>query len=118
MKTKDKIKGRIGQPVEITPVSFRPEHHQRRWKSSIRLKWLLNATLATILILLCAAAWFVFTSRQVVIQIVPEPDRISIDGGIATPKIGAYYLMRPGRYSLEAARQCFKLLNKRFVVGD
>jgi len=61
-ETKDKIKDRIGQPVEITPVSFRPEHHQRRWKSSIRLKWLLNATLATTLILLCAAAWFVFTA--------------------------------------------------------
>jgi formylglycine-generating enzyme required for sulfatase activity len=116
-ETKDKIKDRIGQPVEITPVSFRPEHHQRRWKSSIRLKWLLNATLATTLILLCAAAWFVFTARQVVIQIVPEPDRISIDGGIASPKIGAYYLMRPGKYTLQAARLCFQPLNKRFVVG-
>ncbi|MBW2707366.1 MAG: PEGA domain-containing protein, partial [Deltaproteobacteria bacterium] len=45
------------------------------------------------------------------------PDRISIDGGIATPKIGAYYLMRPGKYTLQAARQCFQPLNKRFVVG-
>jgi formylglycine-generating enzyme required for sulfatase activity len=53
-----------------------------------------------------------------VIRIDPQPEEISIEGGIAAPKIGAYYMMRPGEYTLEAARQCYKLLNKRFVVDN
>ena len=118
MKTKSGIKGSSGAPVEIRPVSFRPGPNRRPLKSSARLKWLIGAALATVLILLGAAAWFVFTARQVVIRIEPQPEEISIEGGIAAPKIGAYYMMRPGEYTLEAARQCYKLLNKRFVVGD
>ena len=62
--------------------------------------------------------WFVFTARHVAIHIEPQPDNISIKGGIAAPKIGSYFMMRPGEYSLEATRQCFKILNKRIAVGD
>jgi formylglycine-generating enzyme required for sulfatase activity len=116
LKTKSGTKDRSGAPVEIKPVSFRPG--RRPLKSSARLKWLIGAAFAAVLIWLGAAAWFVFTARQVVIRIEPQPEEISIEGGLAAPKIGAYYLMRPGEYTLEAARQCFKLLNKRFVVGD
>jgi formylglycine-generating enzyme required for sulfatase activity len=117
LKIKSGTKDRSGAPVEIKPVSFRPGRGSRPRKSSARLKWLIGAALAAVLILLGAAAWFVFTARQVVIRIEPQPEKISIEGGIAAPKIGAYYLMRPGEYSLEAARRCFNLLNKRFVVG-
>jgi len=118
LKTKSGTKdgARAGAPIEIKPVSFRPG--QRPRKPHARLKWLIGAALAAVLILLGVAAWFVFTARQVVIRIEPQPEEISIEGGIAAPKIGAYYMMRPGEYTLEAARQCFKLLNKRFVVGD
>ncbi len=42
---------------------------------------------------------------------------MSINGGFATPKFGDYYLMRPGKYNLQAARQCFQPLNRPFVVG-
>ena len=117
MKIKSGTKDRSGAPVEIKPVSFRPGRGSRPRKSSARLKWLIGAALAAVLILLGAATWFVFTARQVVLRIEPQPQEISIEGGIAAPKIGAYYLMRPGEYSLEATRQCFNLLNKRFVVG-
>ena len=102
----------------IEPVSFRPGRGGRPLKSSARLKWLIGAVLAAVLVLLSAAAWFVFTARQVVIRIEPQPEEISIEGGIAAPKIGASYMMRPGEYTLEAARQCYELLNQRFVVGD
>ena len=62
--------------------------------------------------------WFVFTARHVAIQIEPQPDNVSIKGGIAAPRIGSYFMMRPGEYSLEATRQCFEMLNQRFAVGD
>ena len=100
----------------IKPISFRPGRRPR--KPHARLKWFIGTALATILVLFCVAAWFVFTARQVVIHIEPPPDKISITGGLAAPKIGAHYLMRPGEYSIEATRQCFKLLAKRFVVSD
>lgn len=118
MKTQSGTKDRTGAPVEIKPISFRPDRGRRPLKASVSLKWVIAAVLAVVLILLGAAAWFVFTARQVVIRIDPQPEEISIEGGIAAPKIGAYYMMRPGEYTLEAARQCFKLLNKRFVVDN
>ena len=118
MKTQSGTKDRTGTPVEITPISFRPDRGRRPLKASVRLKWVIAAVLAVVFILLGAAAWFVFTARQVVIRIDPQPEEISIEGGIAAPKIGAYYMMRPGEYTLEAARQCYKLLNKRFVVDN
>ena len=116
MKAKSGTKDRTGVAVEIKPVSFHPG--RRPLKSSARLKWLIGAGLAAVLILFGVAAWFVFTARQVVIRIEPQPEEISIEGSIAAPKIGAYYMLRPGEYTLEAARQCYKLLKQRFVVGD
>ena len=118
MKTQSGTKDRTGTPVEITPISFRPDRGRRPLKAFVRLKWVIAAVLAVVFILLGAAAWFVFTARQVVIRIDPQPEEIAIEGGIAAPKIGAYYMMRPGEYTLEAARQCFELLNKRFVVDN
>ena len=117
MKTKPGTKDSTAAPVEIKPVSFRPGRFKRPVKSSVRLKGLIGAALATVLILLGTAAWFIFTARQVVIQIDPQAEEMSIEGGIAAPKIGAYYMLRPGEYTLEAERQCYNVLNKRFVVG-
>ena len=118
MKTKSGTKDRTpaSAPIEIKPVSFRPG--QRPRKPHARLKWFIGAALAALLILFGVAAWFVFTARQVVIRIEPQPEEISIEGGLAAPKIGAYYLMRPGEYTFEATRQCFELLKKRFLVSD
>ena len=118
MKTKPGIKERNAQSIEIKPVSFRPGRGSQPLKSSVRLKWVIAAALTVVLILLGAAAWFVFTARQVVIRIEPQPETISIKGGIAAPRIGSYYMVRPGEYTLEAARPCFKPLNKRIVIGD
>jgi formylglycine-generating enzyme required for sulfatase activity len=78
---------------------------------------LLITALGTSLLLLCASAWFVFTARQVVIQIAPEPDQISIRGGFPAPKIGDYYLMRPGEYVLEVTKECFETLQNQILVS-
>jgi formylglycine-generating enzyme required for sulfatase activity len=118
LKSESGTRDSTGAPVVIEPVSFRPGRGGRPLKSSARLKWLIGAVLSAVLVLLSAAAWFVFTARQVVIRIEPQPEEISIEGGIGAPKIGASYMMRPGEYTLEAARQCYELLNQRFVVGD
>jgi len=118
LKPTDKNKEGIGTPVEIKPVSFRPGHRHRGQKSTSRARLIISAVLALFLILLCTSAWFVFTARQVVIRIEPEPSRISIQGGLAAPKFGDHYLLRPGEYRLQAERQCFQLLDEGFSVTD
>jgi formylglycine-generating enzyme required for sulfatase activity len=105
-------------PVEIKPVSFRPYPDRRRSTSSTIIKWSVGTVLAAVFALLCGMVWFVFTARQVLIRIDPEPGRISIQGGLAAPKIKTHYLLLPGSYTLNAARQCFYTLNEAFVVGD
>jgi formylglycine-generating enzyme required for sulfatase activity len=116
IKSGTKNGARAGAPTEIKPVSFRPGRRPR--KSPSPLKWFIASTLGVLLVFLGIAAWFVFTARQVVIRIDPQPEKISIKGGLAAPKIGAYYLIRPGEYTLEASRQCFELLARRFVVDE
>ncbi len=118
MKTKDEDKNRIGTAVEIKPVSFRPGRPDRGLKSTSRTRWIISTALTLILILLCTSAWFVFTARQVVIRIEPQPSRISIQGAMAAPKFGDHYLLRPGEYGLQAERQCFRLLDEGFTVTD
>jgi formylglycine-generating enzyme required for sulfatase activity len=118
LKTKDRNKDRKGTPVAIKPVSFRPGRRRRDQKSSSRKRAIISAALTLLLAILSTSAWFVFTARQVVIRIEPEPSRISIQGGMAAPKFGDHYLLRPGDYSLQAERQCFQLLEEDFTVTE
>ena len=97
--------GHEGKRIVIEPVPFRKEHSRRRSPSPLR--WLVWVVLLLIFSLLTFSAWFVFTARQVVIQMDPVPDRISISGGIFSPSIGSYYLLRPGEYTVRAFKQCY-----------
>lgn len=116
MKSKNDMPGRSGSAVEIKPISFRPGNDQKHSPASGMLKGLLGLALGVFLILLCASAWFVFTARQVVIRIDPKPDYLALKGGLIAPKFGDHYLMRPGDYVLEAAKECFQPLREALVV--
>ena len=107
---------RDGHGIEIEPVPFHMEHYRPRSPSP--LKWLAWTILIVVLCLLAASAWFVFTASQVVVRIDPEPDRISIDGGIFTPRIGSNYLLRPGAYTLKASRPCYHPLEKSIRIAN
>ena len=118
LKDTENRQDRTGTPVEIKPVAFRPGRRPRGRKAASRIKWIISAALALLLILLCTSAWFVFTARQVTIQIGPQPNRISIQGGMPAPKFGDHYLLRPGEYRLQAKLECFQLLEKGLAVTD
>ena len=102
--------------VDIEPVIFHPSHAQPKRKSPLR--WLVWLILMVIFSILCASAWFVFTARQVVIRIEPEPDRISLRGGIIAPRVHSYYLLRPGKYTLSAIKECYRPLEEFIKVAD
>lgn len=120
MKTKDDTRHPKGneEPVEIKPIYFRPARTSRRSASREALKWLLGILVAAVMLLLCVSAWFVFTARRVVIRIEPEPEKIFIRDGIPAPRIGGYFLMRPGDYELKAVKECFQPLEQRLTVTD
>jgi len=101
--------------IKIKPISFHPSHQQPKPKFPLRgLAWLI---LIIIFSTLSAAGWFVFTARQVVIHIEPEPDRISISGGIIAPRLRDYYLLRPGEYTLTALKKCYEPLSQSIKVA-
>jgi formylglycine-generating enzyme required for sulfatase activity len=105
-------------PTKIEPISFRSKPPSKRPKPFKIFKWVVGVLIGVVLIFLCISTWFVFIARQVVIDIEPVPERIVFSGGILTPKIGAYYLMRPGKYTLEALKECFLPLDHTFWVSD
>ena len=104
------------KPIKIEPISFRSRRPSPRVKSFNILKWLACVFLVVVLILLGISAWFVFTARQVVITIAPVPETIVFSGSIPTPRIGDYYLMRPGEYTFTALKECFFPLEHTFRV--
>jgi len=104
--------------VQIKPLSFRSAQGAKRSTAYRMLKWLAPISLGCVLLSLCAAAWFVFTARQVIVQIDPQPDQIRIHGPLPAPRIGSHHLMHPGQYVLEAFKTCFEPLRTPFEVTD
>ncbi|MBW2575598.1 MAG: hypothetical protein JRC88_08940, partial [Deltaproteobacteria bacterium] len=102
------------KPIKIEPVSFRSRRPSPTEKPFNILKWFAGVFLGVILILLGVSAWFVFTARQVVITVAPVPESIALSGSILTPRIGDYYLMRPGEYTFTALKECFFPLEHTF----
>ena len=104
--------------LEIDPIPFRSGRGPKHPKSFIRYGWLIAVAAGIGFALLLASVWFVFTSKQVTIQINPDPDQILIRGGIIAPRFAEYYLLRPGEYNLRAVKLCYQPLEKRFQVTD
>ena len=102
----------------ITPIPYRPADRNRRILPGISLKWLIGTSLVMVLFGLVAIAAVVFTARQVMIQIEPPPVDISIRGGLFTARYGDHYLMRPGKYTIQATKPCYTPLEAQLVVGS
>lgn len=101
----------------IEPAEFRAVSRYRAIGTKTILKWAAAIVVAISLCLMGGSAWFIFTAQQVDIQIEPEPESISIEGGIMAPRLGAHFLMRPGNYSLTADKTCYRKLSHQFQVG-
>jgi formylglycine-generating enzyme required for sulfatase activity len=104
--------------VEIEPIPFRSKRRQGRTKLIVQYRWFLAVTAGLIFVLLSMGVWYVFTAKQVVIRIDPEPDDITIHGSLFAPQVAGYYLLRPGKYTLQVVKECFRPLEYDFEVGD
>ena len=105
-------------PTRIKPISFRSKPPLKKPKPLTNFKGVVGVLIGGALVFLCISMWFVFTARQVVIDIDPVPERIVFSGSMLTPKIGDHHLMRPGKYTLKAFRECFLPLDHTFWVRD
>ena len=108
----------VSQPLKIEPIAFRPDRPRRRTDSLIRYRRFIGLAIGLSFLLLAIAAWFVFTARQIMIQIEPEPDQISISGSLIAPRFGGHYLLRPGSYTLHATKECYFAFEQPFEVGE
>ncbi|MDX1777622.1 MAG: hypothetical protein R3339_01970, partial [Thermodesulfobacteriota bacterium] len=104
------------QEVIIKPIPFRKGHHRPPSKLSSRLKRPLWIMLGVLFIMLSYGVWFVFTAKQMVFQIDPAPDKVSIKGGLLKMRFGSYYLLRPGNYVLKASKQGYHIVKQPFEV--
>jgi formylglycine-generating enzyme required for sulfatase activity len=105
------------ESIEIKPIPIHQDRRPRRPATFILLKWSAWFILAVILVVLALSLWFVFSAKQVTLQIEPEPDTIAVHGGLAAPRLRNYYLLRPGKYTLQAEKACYESLDHSFQVG-
>ncbi len=95
----------------IEPIPFRPGDSFRPRGGLTRVRWLFIGILACLLLFCLYAVIFVFTAQQVSIRINPEPDRISVKGLLFSFHLGGNYLLRPGSYTVRAAKSGYKPLD-------
>jgi formylglycine-generating enzyme required for sulfatase activity len=105
------------QALKIKPVSFRSDRRQQGTASIMRRRWFIGLVVTLSFLLLFSAAWFVFTAKQITIQIEPPPDQISISASLVAPRFGGHFLLRPGKYKLHAVKECYYPLEQPFEVG-
>jgi hypothetical protein len=103
--------------LEITPVAFRPSHSSSGAASPVKTRHLLRFAVLALLVCLSGLAWYVFTARQVTIDIQPEPEQMSIRGGLSALRFGAAYLLRPGNYVVRAEKAGYHRLEAPFAVS-
>ncbi len=104
-------------PRRIDPFPFEPAHGTTPARpSSYRVPVGLLA--AALLAVLLYALWFVFTARQLRLDIQPEPDRVDLQGALLTPQLHGYYLLRPGTYHIRAVKTGYAPLETDVVVAN
>jgi formylglycine-generating enzyme required for sulfatase activity len=103
-------------PQTIAPFPFEPSHHAPASRPA-RHRLAVGLVAAALMAFLIYGVWFVFTARQLHLNIQPEPDQITIQGGLLTPQVKGYYLLRPGIYHITATREGYVSLTTDIEIG-
>ena len=101
------------QPEGIARVRYRPSDTARNKQQVPLWQWALGALLLTVL----ATLWFLFTAKSVVLTFSPQPEAITIQGGVHL-KLGNVFLMREGNYTVDARTQNHKPLQRLLNVSQ
>ena len=101
----------------ITPVAFTP---RPIGTASPPRRTVPPATvLAAALLALAALVVFLLaTSRAVIVEIAPEPDRVALRGSFPALPLGSRFLARPGRYAVVAEKEGYRRLEESVDVTE
>lgn len=98
--------------VNISARKFTPSSTER---TGLRLKpW--TVVLGLLALVIAAMLWFLFTSKSVQIKFAPAAESVSIKGGFSF-ELGGVWLLREGRYQLQATAPLHEPLEIELVVG-
>ena len=100
----------------IKPVTFRPRAIGERSSGRRRIHPATPVVWVAIL-LLGAAAWYLFSLRSVEVLVDPEPDRLELVGTWPDLEFGGRHLVRPGRYRVVAEKAGLRA-TRRVGRGD
>ncbi len=98
----------------IEPIRFEPSSDLGGSRSR-RIIGPFGLAVALLLLALIAAAGFLLTSRSVLIEIEPLPDRMGVEGGIVF-ELGGRHVLRPGSYLLQAEKAGYSPLAEDLEV--
>lgn len=104
-------------PQTIAPFPFEPSHHAGPPRPS-RRRMAVGMVAAAFMVVLIYGVWFVFTARQLRLNIQPEPDQVTIQGGLLTPQLKGYYLLRPGTYHVDAVKNGYVSIATDVEIGE
>jgi len=101
----------------VEPIAFQPVRldSHRRARRSLRPREIL---LWSGLLLLAAAAWFVFTARSVRVETDPGEARMALDGTFPVFQIAGRFLLRPGVYTVVIEKEGYRRLETLVVVTE
>jgi hypothetical protein len=92
-----------GEDERIEPVVFR-RSATRPATARRELPW-RRVTIVAGLAMLAGLATVLFTAVPVQVEIEPLPDRVKFEGGWGGLRFRSSHLLRPGQYTLQAARE-------------
>lgn len=104
-------------PQTIEPFPFEPSHPPSAARPA-RYRMTLGLVVTALTLALIYGVWFVFTARQLRLNIQPEPDQFAIEGAFLTPQIKGYYLLRPGTYKVTAVKDGYFPLETDVEIGE
>lgn len=101
-------------PEVIRPVGYQPPAAETgpRFRLSV---W--QTTAVVLLVPVIVTVWFLFTAKSVRFEFTPPADSTSISGGLSF-ELGGIYLLREGRYQIDAQAAGHEELQTQIDVGE
>ncbi len=96
----------------VEPIQFTPTAHDKKGPR-FSLRHYLLATAAAISLFIF---WFIFTTKSVTLQFLPEADLVSVSGGLSF-ELGNVILLREGNYRVIASTELHEPFDQEVIVG-
>lgn len=103
--------------VRIEPVDFRAPQRRHHDGGAALAKKLLALLGLGFVAALGVAAWLVFSSQQVTVQVEPAPEALELSGPFPRIEMAGRWILRRGRYEVRARKAGYEDLIETAVVA-